>query len=55
MGKIIEALFSLDRDKILKFYELAYNKAEAEKFAKVDEKIFLGSSLQSNMQYYQCS
>lgn len=35
-----EALFSLDRDKIIKFYELAYNKAEAEKFAKVDEKVF---------------
>ena len=35
-----EALFSLDRDKILKFYELAYSKSEAKKFAKVDDKIF---------------
>ena len=35
-----EALFSLDRDKILKFYELAYSKSEAKKFAKVDEKVF---------------
>ena len=35
-----EALFSLDRDKIIKFYELAYSKSEAKKFAKVDEKVF---------------
>lgn len=35
-----EALFSLDKDKILKFYELAYSKSEAKKFAKVDEKVF---------------
>lgn len=35
-----EALFSLDRDKIIKFYELAYGKSEAKKFAKVDEKVF---------------
>ena len=35
-----EALFSLDKDKILKFYKLEYGEAEAKKFAKVDEKVF---------------
>ena len=38
-----EALFSLDREKILKFYESAYGKAEMNMFEKVDEITFYAS------------
>lgn len=38
-----EALFSLDRDKILKFYESAYGKTEMNMFENVDERTFWAS------------
>ncbi len=38
-----EALFSLDRDKILKFYESAYGKTEMNMLENVDERTFWAS------------
>ena len=42
-----EALFSLDRNKILKFYRKIYGKQKAKEFADADETVFWASVYKS--------